>query len=283
MSVKDQIVEFLVKYGFQILGGIIIFVCGLFIAGALGRLVQKSLRRFKLDQPVETLLVRVSKLIVILLTGILTVAKMGVDIAPLVAGVGVIGVGIGLATQGVLANLVAGLLIIFAKPFRVGEYIELVGESGVVHTIDLFTTKLMHFDKSVVVIPNRKIAGEILHNYGLIRQLDLSIGVNYDSDLRAVERTVKEILAQNPKVLKEPAPLYGVTELGDSSIDIAIKPWVTIADYPTASGELYQAIIEAFRTRNIEMPFPQREIRILNDLSAAGPLQTLQSRAATGI
>ena len=114
MSVQDQIIEFLVKYGFQILGGLIIFICGLFVAGALGRLVKRSIVRFKLEPPVELLLVRVSKLVVIALTGILTVAKMGVDIAPLVAGVGVIGVGIGLATQGVLANVVAGLVIIFA-------------------------------------------------------------------------------------------------------------------------------------------------------------------------
>lgn len=282
MSVKDQVVEFLIKYGFQIVGGLIIFICGLFIAGALGRLVQRSLVRFKLEKPVELLLVRVSKLIVIALTAVLTVAKMGVDIAPLVAGMGVIGVGIGLATQGVLANLVAGLLIIFAKPFRVGEYIELVGENGVVIMIDLFSTKLMHFDKSVVVIPNRKIAGEILHNYGTVRQLDLSIGVTYDSDLRAVEKAIREVLSSHPKVLKEPAPLVSVTELGDSSVEFAVKPWVAVTDFPTTGGEIYQALVEAFRDRKIEVPFPQREIRILNDLPGA-PLLTMSPRSAAGI
>lgn len=282
MSVKDQIIEFLVKYGFQILGGLIIFVCGLFLAGALGRLVKKSLTRFKLEQPVELLLVRLAKLIVIVLTGILTVAKMGVDIAPLVAGMGVIGVGIGLATQGVLANLVAGLLIIFAKPFRVGEYIEMVGESGVVHMIDLFSTKLMHFDKSMVVIPNRKIAGEILHNYGTIRQLDLEIGVSYDSDLAAVERTVREVLARHPKVLKEPEFLYAIAGLSDSSIDLSVKPWVRVQDYPTAAGELYQAVIEAFARNGIDMPFPQREIRILEG-APSGRRASIQSRAASGL
>jgi small conductance mechanosensitive channel len=283
-SVKDQVIEFLVKYGFQIVGGLIIFVCGLFVAGALGRLVKKSVKRFKLEQPVETLLVRVTKLVVILLTGILTVSKMGVDIAPLVAGVGVIGVGIGLATQGVLANLVAGLLIIFAKPFRVGEFIDLLGEEGVVQTIDLFSTKLMHADKSVVVIPNRKIVGEILHNYGTMRQLDMSIGVTYDSNLRHVEQVVRGVLASNAKVLKDPAPAYAVVELADSSINIAIKPWVLVQDFAGAPGELYQAIIEAFREQQIHMPFPQREIRILNLNEASnGALTPLQNRSATGI
>lgn len=284
MNIKNQVTEFLVTYGFQILGGIIIFVCGLFVAGAIGRVVKKSLTRFKLEPPVELLLVRVSKLMVMVLAGILTVSKMGVDIAPLVAGVGVIGVGIGLATQGVLANLVAGILIIFAKPFRVGEYIELVGEAGVVEWIDLFSTKLSHFDKSIVVIPNRKIVGEILHNYGKIRQLDLTLGVTYDSDLRAVERTIREVLATNTRILKEPAPLVGVKELADSSINLAVKPWVTIQDYPTTSAELYRGIIEAFRANQIIIPFPQREIRILNEqASVNGPLRSMQGTAASGI
>lgn len=285
MAIKDQVVEFLVKYGFQIIGGIIIFVVGLFVAGAVGRVVKKTLTRFKLEPPVELLLVRVAKLLVMLMAAILTVAKMGVDIAPLVAGMGVIGVGIGLATQGVLANLVAGLLIIFTKPFRVGEFIEIHNESGVVHTIDLFSTKLMHADKSIVVIPNRKIVGEILHNYGMIRQLELNIGVTYNSDLRAVERTVREVLGRNSKVLKDPAAVYGVTELADSSIEIAVKPWVGISDFGTASGELYQDLIETFREKRIEMPFPQREIRILNyDGAVNGELTSLQSRASkTGI
>src|SRR5687768_7373593 len=149
MSVKDQIIEFLLKYGFQIIGGLVIFVCGLFVARAVGRLVQKSIARFKLEPPVELLFVRLSKLVIIGFTGILTISKMGVDIAPLVAGVGVVGVGIGLATQGVLANLVAGLLIFFAKPFRVGEFIDLFGEAGGVETIDPFSTNLLHEEKTV--------------------------------------------------------------------------------------------------------------------------------------
>ena len=283
MSVKDQIIAFLVKYGIQAVGGLIIFVCGLFLAGAVGRVVKKSLTRFKLEPPVELLIVRGVKLIIIVFALILTVAKIGVEIAPLVAGMGVVGVGIGLAMQGVLANFVAGLVIIFTKPFRVGEYIELVGESGVVNMIDLLSTRLSHFDKSIVVIPNRKIVGEIFHNYGAIRQLDLAIGVNYDSDLRAVERAVRDVLARNPKILKEPVAGYGVTELDDSSINIAIKPWVSIHDFPSVPGELYQAIVETFREQRIQMPFPQREIRILNYDASAGGLRSLQDRATTGI
>jgi small conductance mechanosensitive channel len=282
MSVKDQIVEFLVKYGFQIVGGLIIFICGLFVAGAVGRLVRKSVAHFKLEPPVELLLVRLSKLVVIVLTGILTVSKMGVDIAPLVAGVGVVGVGIGLATQGVLSNVVAGLVIIFAKPFRVGEFIEIHQETGVVSAIDLLATKLMHYDKSVVVIPNRKIVGEVLHNYGVIRQLDLTVGVANNSDLGAVERTLRQVLEQNPKVLKDPAFVLGVTALADSSINFSVKPWVSVQDFPSAGREIYAAIIEGFRANQVEIPFPQRTLHVFSN-DRASTVEAFPSRAATGI
>ena len=281
MSVKDQIIEFLVKYGFQIIGGLVIFVCGLFVAGAVGRLVKKSIARFKLEPPVELLFVRLSKLVIIAFTAILTVSKMGVDIAPLVAGVGVIGVGVGLATQGVLSNVVAGLVIIFAKPFRVGEFIEIHEETGVVSTIDLLATKLMHADKSVVVIPNRKIVGEILHNYGVIRQLDINVGVAYDCDLRLVEKTVREVVSQNPKILKEPAFVFGISALADSSINITIKPWVSVQDFGSTPGEIYRAIIDAFRANKIEIPFPQRTIHVLNNDRAV--FEQFPARANTGI
>jgi len=263
MTIKDQIVEFLVKYGFQMLGAAVILACGFFVANLVGKLVQKTLHRFKLEPPVELLFVRLAKLLVLAITLVLVVSKIGVDIAPLVAGMGVIGVGIGLATQGVLANLVAGLLIIFTKPFRIGQYIEMLGEEGLVHEIDLFSTKLMHADRSIVVIPNRKISGEILHNYGTIRQLNLEVGVGYSSDLAKVEQTVREIMANNPKVLKNPAPAYGVKSLGQSSINLAVAPWVLAENYGAASSELYRAILDAFRARQIEIPYPQQEIRVL--------------------
>jgi small conductance mechanosensitive channel len=146
---------------------------------------------------------------------LLAAAKVGVDVAPLAAG---IGVGIGLATQGVLSNLFAGLTIIFTKPFRVGEYIEVIGVEGQVTTIDLFTTKLPHMDQSIVVIPNRKIVGEVLHNYGSTRQLALSVGVAYGTDIDKLETVARSVLKQNPRVLAQPAPILGISAFGDSEI-----------------------------------------------------------------
>ena len=262
-TIQETVVKFFVEYGFKLLGAAIILTAGWLIARWLGNLLMKTLNRREMEPPVRMLLVRIVKLIVIGLTLVVAVQKLGVEVMPLVAGLGVAGVGVGLAMQGVLSNVVAGLTIIFTKPFRVGEYVEIVGVNGQVSTIELFSTTLVHPDRSRVVIPNRKIVGEILHNYAKIRQLDLQVGVSYDSDISTVLATVRELLARHPKVLKDPAPIIGITLLADSSVKVAAKPWVSVDDYVAAQAEIYQAIIESFRARQIAIPLPQREVRVV--------------------
>lgn len=115
-----------------------------------------------------------------------------------------------------------------------------------------------------MVIPNRKIVGEIMHNYGRIRQLNVTVGVAYNTDLNAALAVVADVLRQNPRVLKEPAPVIRVVTLADSSINIQVGPWVNVPDYIAAGGEVNKAIVEAFRMRSIAIPFPQREVRLLN-------------------
>jgi small conductance mechanosensitive channel len=264
-QVKDKLILFLTDYGMQIFGAIIILVAGILVARWLGNLVQRALNRHDLEPPVKTLMVRVVRLVVMIFVLVAVLEKFGIPIATLVAGIGVAGVGVGLALQGVLGNLVAGLTIIFTKPFRVGEYIELGGVHGQVKTIELFSTVLTHGDLSNVIIPNRKIVGEILHNYGKVRQLDLSVGVAYGTDTQQAMDILREIVMANPRVLKNPTPGVGISTLSDSSINIAVKPWTSVPDYGAAGAEIYQAIIEKFRAHKIEIPFPQREIRMLTD------------------
>jgi small conductance mechanosensitive channel len=153
--------------------------------------------------------------------------------------------------QGLLGNLFAGLSIILAKPFRVGEYIGIVGEEGTVETITLFQTTLSHPDRSRVVIPNRKIVGEILHNYGKIRQVDVTVGVAYDTDLNQALTLIQEVLSENL--------------LADSSVNIAVRPWVAVQDFGPAIGEVNQNLLEAFREHGIEIPYPQHEVRLVQD------------------
>jgi small conductance mechanosensitive channel len=188
-----------------------------------------------------------------------------VELLPLIAGLGVAGAGVALAMQGVMGNVMAGLSIIFTRPFRVGEYVSMAGEEGRVEEIGLFTTVLGHPDRSRVVIPNRKIVGDILHNYGEIRQVEAVVGVAYDTDLNGAFAAIQELLRANPRVLHEPEPVVRVVQLADSSINIAVKPWVSVPDFGAASGEINKALVEWFRARDIAIPFPQREVRLLGE------------------
>jgi len=262
--IEAKVVDFLTDYGFQIIGALIILTIGLVIAWWIGRALGRWLEKKNIEPPIIMLAVRVVRLLIFLVALLQALEKLSVPIGPALAGIGVAGVGVGLALQGVLGNLVAGLTIIFTKPFRLGEWIEIAGVSGQVTKIELFSTTLVHTDQSRVVIPNRKIVGEGLHNYGNVRQLDLSVGVAYGTNLNDVTAIVRRVLATNPRVLKEPAPVVGVTMLADSSINIAIRPWIKVDDFVAAQGEINQAIAEQLRAANISIPFPQREVRMLN-------------------
>ena len=261
---KQRIVDLGIEFGPKVFAALLIIVVGLFAARWVGRLFQNWVAKLELEPPVRLLLVRVTRTVVLAMFVIMAVQQLGFALMPLIAGLGVAGAGIAFAMQGVLGNLFAGLIIIFTKPFRVGEYVSMIGVEGRVESIDLFTTKLSHPDLSTVVVPNRKIVGEILHNYGQIRQLDVVVGVSYSTDLNAALAAVTDVLSQNPRALKEPAPVVRVSMLADSSINIAVKPWVLVSDYGRSVGEVNKAVVEEFRKRNISIPFPQREVRLLN-------------------
>lgn len=248
----------------SIVGAIVILVAGFMAARVLCRLLGKTLERRHLEPPVRMLLTRVVWLVIMALFVMVALGTLGIAVGPLIALMSVAGVGVGLAMQGVLSNLVAGLVIIMTKPFRVGEYIQIIGCSGQVNTIDLFTTVLLHPDRSRVVIPNRKIVGEILQNYGTIRQQDITVGVAYSTNLPAAIAVINQLLTANPLVLKDVPPVVAVGQFGESSIEIVVKPWTSVNDFGNASAEIKLAIIDAFRARNIEIPFPQQEVRLLN-------------------
>ncbi len=260
---RNTAVDLGVKFGPKVVVALLILVAGYFVSRWAGRLVVKLFERLELEPPLRQLLGRVIRLLVIGLFALMALQNLGVELLPLLAGLGLAGAGIALATQGVLSNVAAGLTIIFTKPYRVGEYIMIAGEEGQVKDISLFSTVLGHPDLSRVVIPNRKIAGEILRNYGRIRQLDLSVGVAYRAALDQALGAVQQVLAANPRVLREPAALVQIQALGDSSVQIAIKPWVNVPDYLAASGEIYRAVLQAFRDQDIVIPAPQREVRLL--------------------
>jgi small conductance mechanosensitive channel len=254
MIAMDTVANYAVQYGLKAVVALGIFAAGVMASRWTGRLAQQSLERQTLDPPVRMLLVRIVKIIVMIFAMVIALDALGVPIAPLVAGIGVAGVGIGLALQGVLSNVMAGLSIIFTKPYKVGEHISLLGVHGDVVMVDIFSTTLMHPDRSRVIIPNRKIVGEILHNFGTIRQMHLTIEVSYKTDMNQALGIIHEVLAHHAHVLKEPPPSIGVSRLGHPAITIAVEPWTPVVHYAAAQGDLNKAILERFRAADVEFP-----------------------------
>jgi len=268
-QVKNTLIDIGIRFGPRLLTALLIIGVGVLVTRWLGRWLERGLSHFELEPPARELLIRIGRALVFVLFLILALQNLGVELLPLIAGLGIAGAGIALALQGVLGNVAAGLSIIFTKPFRVGEYISIAGEEGTVQSITLFNTTLGHVDLSRVVIPNRKIAGEILHNYGTIRQLDVSVGVAYDSDIAGALAAIEELLRANSRVLKDPAPVVAVTRLAEWSVNIAVKPWVGVNDYGAVTGELNRSIMATLRGRNIVIPVPQQEIHLVRDTASA--------------
>ncbi len=275
-QIKNTALDLAVRFGPKVLVAMLILAVGVGVSRWISRWLLRALARIELEPPVRSLLARVGWTLSFALFVIMALQNLGVELLPLIAGLGVAGAGLALATQGVLSNMVAGLSIIFSKPFRVGEYISIADKEGQVHTITLFSTTLTHVDRSRVVIPNRKIVGEILHNFGNIRQLELSVSVAYDTDLNGAIAAIGEVLRDNPRVLQDPVPVVQTILLGDWSVSIGVRPWVHVRDYVPASGEINRAILESLRARGIELPFPQREVRLIGGREDSQPERTLR-------
>jgi small conductance mechanosensitive channel len=261
--IRTQIIDLLIEFGPKLLTAILIIIAGVIVGGWVERWLLRALRRFELEPPLNQLISRVIRGLVLLLFVVMALQNLGVQLLPLIAGLGVAGAGVALAMQGVLSNIVAGLSIILTKPFRVGQYIQVAGVEGQVERISIFSTFLLHPDRSNVVIPNRKIVGEILHNYGHVRQVSVQVGVAYDTDIAAALQVIAGVVQSNPRVLKDVAPLIGVARLADSAVYINIQPWVAVNDYSAATNEITRATLEALRANHITVPVPQREVRLL--------------------
>ncbi len=259
----DLVVDLLVRYSFQVIAAMAILVGGAIAARIVGGFIERSLAKTTLERHLQTLLVRAARIVILLFTAILALDKFGVQVTALVAGLSVAGVAGGFALQGVLGNIAAGLSIMFSHLFRIGDYIEIGNVRGQVEAINLTNTVLRTLEDAKVIVPNRKIVGEIIHNYSAERRVAMTVEVGYQEDLDKALQTVQEVLASNPRVLKSPPPDVGIVALGDSGIRLALRPWCRVEDFWRVQYEVYRAILERFRERAIGIPYPTREIRMI--------------------
>jgi len=215
----------------------------------------------------ETLISFVGNLTYIVLLIFVIIAalnQLGVQTTSFIAIIGAAGLAIGLALQGSLANFAAGVLMIIFHPFKVGDYIEAAGVAGVVEEIQIFTTQLKTPDNKTIIIPNASVTGGSITNYSAkdTRRVDLVIGVGYGDDLKRVREVLEEVLAKDDRILDDPAPTIGVLELGDNSVNFAVRPWVKAEDYWGVYFDSTETVKRRFDEEGISIPFPQRDVHL---------------------
>lgn len=262
--------QWLALYGLKLIAAIAILVIGRIAAKIVRGAIGKTMTRGNVD---PTLVRFVTNLVYVGLMAFVIIAalgQLGIQTASFVAIIGAAGLAVGLALQGSLSNFAAGVLMIIFKPFKVGDFIEGAGTAGVVEEIGIFTTQLTTGDNKNIIVPNAKISGDNIINYSAnaTRRLDLTASCSYQDDLDQVRKVLEEILAGDERVLKDPAPTIGVLNLGESSVDFAVRPWVKTADYWPAHFALQEAIKKQFDAVGITIPFPQRDIHVVNEKSA---------------
>jgi small conductance mechanosensitive channel len=191
-------------------------------------------------------------------------AQLGIQTTSFIAVIGAAGLAVGLALQGSLANFAAGVLMVIFRPFQVGDFIEGAGVSGIVEEMQIFTTQLRTPDNKTIIIPNAKITGDNVTNYTRKdkRRVDLVIGVSYRDEIGKVKGVVADVLNGDERVLKDPAPTIAVLELGDSSVNFAVRPWVRTEDYWDVYFETTEKIKKRFDAEGISIPFPQRDVHL---------------------
>jgi len=225
-----------------------------------------KLSRFEVPKILAQFLEKLVRVTIWLFAGIIALGQLGVNIGPLIAGLGVTGFIIGFAMQQTLANFAAGFMILLYRPYDIGHFIEVGGTSGKVEEINLTITVMRTGDNAKLIVPNGKIWGNVVRNNSerVTRRLDLVIGISYDAEIAKAKEIIMEILKQNEKVLSEPAPTVRADELGDSAVNLIVRPWCRSSDFGTLKDELIAKIKEGLERTGIEIPYPQLDVHVVS-------------------
>ncbi len=256
-------------YGLQALGAIVILIVGKVAAGIAANLSERGLTRAKVDKALVGFLGSLVRYGVLTFAVIAALANFGIQTTSFVTVLGAAGLAVGLALQGSLSNFAAGVLILLFRPFGLGDFVEAGGVAGAVQQIGILTTVLTSPDNKKIIVPNSQIMGGTIVNYSAndTRRVDLTVGVGYGDDLGKAKAVLEKIVQDHPKVLPDPAPVIEVAELGDSSVNFVVRPWVKTPDYWEVYFDLNRTIKETFDREGVSIPFPQRDVHLYNETS----------------
>ncbi len=253
-----------VAFGIDLIAAIIILIVGRIAVGFVVRAIRIGMRKNGIDKTLETFICNLVKWALMIVVIIAAISQLGIQTTSFVAIFGAAGLAVGLALQGSLSNFAAGVLIVLFRPYKAGDWIEAAGIAGAVEQVQILTTVLRTGDNKRVIVPNSQIMNSVITNYSAndTRRIDLVIGVGYDDDLDKTRRVLEEIVAADERVLKEPAPQIAVSELGASSVDFVVRPWVSTPDYWGTRFDLTETIKKRFDQEGISIPYPQQDVHL---------------------
>ena len=255
-----------VAYSFSIVGAIILLIAGYVVAGVAERWAYAGLGKFRgFDETLRRFFSKAARYAVLILVGITVLAQFGVQTASIIAALGAAGLAIGLALQGTLQNIAAGIMLLVLKPFRVGEYVEAGDVAGTIEEIGLFATQVKRIDGLFVLAPNSELWNTPVTNYtrNPLRRYDLTIGIGYGDDIDLAQETLAGLAEGDERVLKDPAPATFVIELGDSAVGITLRYWTATPDWWQTRIDLTKAAKQAFDQKGISIPFPQQDVHYI--------------------
>ena len=244
---------------------IIVLIVGYFATIFISKYIKKSMLRAKMSEILAEFARRIVKIMLLIFVFAFAIGFLGIDAFAGILSLSVVsGFVLGFALQDTLGNLAAGFMLAVTKPFKKGDFVEIAGDSGSIENVGISITTMTTIDNKKIIIPNSKVYGNPMINYTALntRMIDMRVGISYNDDMGKSISVAMDVLTKNKKVLKDPSPNVAVANLGESSVDILIRPWVNTSDYWTVKWELTKQIKEAFDKNKISIPFPQRDVHL---------------------
>jgi small conductance mechanosensitive channel len=266
-QMMDLLIRYGTEYGLKVIGAIVILIVGRIAAGIGRNLLRKGMARTKVDEAVTSFLASLVYIAILTFAILAALAQFGIQTASFVAVLGAAAFAVGFALQGSLANFAAGVMILLFRPFRIGDFVEAGGVMGTIKDITLFTSVLATPDNIRIIVPNGQMTGGVIKNFSAndTRRVDLVIGIGYGSSIQKAAEIMQGLLEEDKRILADPAPTIAVAELGDSSVDFVVRPWVKKEDYWNVRFDFLRNVKERFDAEGIEIPFPQRTVHMVTE------------------
>jgi small conductance mechanosensitive channel len=263
----DYLNLYIIPWGINLVMALVIFVIGRWVAKGISRLVKRLMKKAQVDEILTSFIGNILYFALLLVVVIAALDRLGINTSSVLAIFAAAGLAVGLAMKDSLSNFAAGVMLVLFKPFKAGDFIEAAGSAGVVEKLRIFNTVMRSGDNREITIPNSQIYGGTIVNFSAreTRRIDLIFGIGYGDDIRLAKTLLEQAMAEDERILKDPEPVILLMELADSSVNLAVRPWVNAADYWVVRSDLLQRVKEKFDAQGVSIPFPQRDIHLVAD------------------